>query len=401
MPTEKRTKGARRGVKIFFALLLLLSLGFGGYHLSQKGKGEDEKKYTVAKVETGDIEEVVTAQGKLEPKEYVDVGVQVSGQIKKLFVDLGDVVKKGDPIAEIDPKIYESRVEADEARIKTLEAQLAEQVAQVKLAQQQFDRNKQLVDNKAISRDVFETAETALAVAQAQQTAIDAQLDEARSTLDGDKANLGYTKIFSPMDGTVVIADVKEGQTLNAAQSAPRVVQIANLDILTARAQVAEADIMRVSPGNEVYFTTLGGQGRKWRGTVRQVLPSPEVVNEVVLYNVLLDVDNKDRSLMTGMSTQMFFVMGKVDQKPLVPIAALGRRMEKEDTKDGQAYRVLKIEGGKRVEKTVHVGLMNRQMAEVKGGLATGDEVAVESSGTPEDKTNAIPKRMRNMGGRL
>jgi macrolide-specific efflux system membrane fusion protein len=401
MPIERRAKGTRRWVKIFFALMLLLALGFGGYHLhSKKGAGE-EKKYTVAKVETGDIEEVVTAHGKLEPKEYVDVGVQVSGQIKKIFVELGDVVKKGDPIAEIDPKIYESKVEADEARIKTLEAQLQQQEAQVKLAELQFNRSKQLIENKAVSRDVYESAETALVVAQAQKTAIDAQLEEARSTLDGDKANLGYTKIFAPIDGTIVIVDAKEGQTLNAAQSAPRVVQIAKLDILTARAQVAEADIMRITPGAEVYFTTLGGQGRRWKGTVRQVLPSPEVVNEVVLYNVLLDVDNADRALMTGMSAQMFFVMGRVDQKPLVPIAALGRRLAKDDTADGKAYRVLKVVRGKNTEATVRVGLMNRVMAEVKDGLAPGDEVAIETSGEPDDKTNAIPRRMRNMGGRL
>ncbi|MEZ0260499.1 MAG: efflux RND transporter periplasmic adaptor subunit [Alphaproteobacteria bacterium] len=405
MPIEsqgnKKSRGTRRWVKIFFALMLLLALGFGGYHLHSKGKAGEEKKYTIAKVETGDIEEVVTAQGKLEPKEYVDVGVQVSGQIKKIFVELGDVVKKGDPIAEIDPKIYESKVEADEARIKTLEAQLAQQEAQVKLAELQFNRSKQLIESKAVSRDVYESAETALVVAQAEKTAVDAQLEEARSTLDGDKANLGYTKIFAPIDGTIVIVDAKEGQTLNAAQSAPRVVQIAKLDILTARAQVAEADIMRITPGVEVYFTTLGGQGRKWKGTVRQVLPSPEVVNEVVLYNVLLDVDNADRALMTGMSAQMFFVMGRVDQKPLVPIAALGRRLAKDDTKDGKAYRVLKVVRGKNTETTVRVGLMNRVMAEVKDGLSSGDEVAIETSGETDDKTNAIPRRMRNMGGRL
>jgi macrolide-specific efflux system membrane fusion protein len=400
MPIERRPR-TRGRVKVFFVLKLLLSLGLGGYHLSQKPKAGEEKKYTIATVETGDIEEVVTAQGKLEPKEYVDVGVQVSGQIKKIFVELGDVVKKRDPIAEIDPKIYESKVEADEARIKTLEAQLAQQQAQVKLAELQFNRSKQLIENKAVSRDVFESAETALVVAQAQKTAIDAQLDEARSTLDGDRANLGYTKIFAPIDGTIVIVDAKEGQTLNAAQSAPRVVQIAKLDILTARAQVAEADIMRITPGVDVYFTTLGGQGRRWKGKVRQVLPSPEVVNEVVLYNVLLDVDNADRALMTGMSAQMFFVMGRVDQKPLVPIAALGRRLAKDDAKDAKAYRVLKVVKGKHVEATVRVGLMNRVMAEVKDGLANGDEVAIESSGGAEDKTNAIPRRMRNMGGRL
>ena len=383
MPVSKPS--VRRPVKIFAVIMLLLAVSAGGYKY-YTGRS-DSKAHTHVTVETitkGDIEEVVTAQGKLEPKEYVDVGVQVSGQIKKLYPQLGDTVKKGDLIAEIDQRTYEAKVEADAAQVKTLQAQLAQQQAQVKLATSQFDRQNRLLAQHAVSEDAYDSAETALKVAKAQQDALDAQIEQGNSNLSGDKTNLSYTKIFAPMDGTVVIEDAKEGQTLNATQSAPRVVQLANLDVMTVRAQVAEADVMRIKPGSGVYFTTLGAGDRRWIATVRQVLPTPEVINEVVLYDVLVDVDNKDRSLMTGMSTQMFFVMGSAKGVPLVPVAALGRHLAKKDDDSGAAYLVhVPDGGGKRGEKQFRVGLMNRTVAEVKEGLAEGDHVSIEVVDSP------------------
>lgn len=391
----------RKGVKAFVILAVLCALVFGGYKYWQQRSAKEEAaaRVTVVTIARGDIEEVVTAQGKLEPKEFVDVGVQVSGQIEKINVELGDVVKKDALIAEIDPKLYEAKVEADEARIKTLQAQIAQQDAQVTLVSLQFNRTKKLVETKAVSQDAYESAEAAMIIAKAQRDALDAQLQEAQSALDGDKANLGYTKIYAPMEGTVVIADTKEGQTLNATQSAPRVVQLANLDVMTVRAQVAEADVMRIKEGGEVYFTTLGSQGRKWQAKVRQILPTPDVVNEVVLYNVLVDVENKDRQLMSGMSTQMFFVMGRANNVPLVPISALGKRAPREDSDAGVAYRV-RQPGGKDAEKIIHVGLMDRSMAEVKQGLSEGDKVTMEAP-AGGDPAAGIPRRMRNMSGRL
>ncbi|MEZ0224793.1 MAG: efflux RND transporter periplasmic adaptor subunit [Alphaproteobacteria bacterium] len=398
---RQQKPSVRRPVKIFAVLMLLLALGFGGYrYYTGRADTKAQARITIETVKKGDIEEVVTAQGKLEPKEYVDVGVQVSGQIKKIYPGLGDTVKAGDLIAEIDPRVYEAKVEADNAHIKTLEAQLAQQQAQVRLAQQQFDRVKKLLDSRAVSEEAFDNADTALKVAKAQKDALDAQIDEQKSNLEGDKANLSYTKIFAPINGTVVIADTKVGQTLNATQSAPRVVQLANLDTMTVRAQVAEADVMRVKPGGSVYFRTLGAQDRKWTGTVRQVLPTPEVINEVVLYNVLVDVDNKDRQLMTGMSTQMFFVMGRATGVPLVPVAALGRHLAKQDDESGAAYVVHLPEGsGKGAQKIIRVGLMNRSVAEVKEGLQEGDRVSVEvpdSSPGGADSTR-MPRAMRGM----
>jgi macrolide-specific efflux system membrane fusion protein len=331
-------------------------------------------------VTRGDIEDVVTAQGKLEPKDYVDVGAQVSGQLQVLHTEIGDDVKSGTLVAEIDPEIYEAQVKADDAAIKTLSAQLQQQKAQRDLAAQQYQRNANLVKTAAVSKDAYDISKTALDVAKAAVAATEAQMEEAQSRLEGDTANLGYTKIYAPMDGTVVVQDTKEGQTLNANQTAPTIMQIANLDTMTVRAQVAEADIMRIKEGVKAYFTTLGSDERRWEGTVRQVLPSPETINDVVLFNVLIDVDNKDRTLMTGMSTQVFFTLGEAKDVVLVPNAALGKRLMDQDKDGAMAYEVIVVENGIETKRPALIGLTDRTLAEVKSGLNAGEQVVDQAA---------------------
>lgn len=142
------------------------------------------------------------------------------------------------------------------------------------------------------------------------------------------------------MAGTIVSQSVKQGRTINANQTAPVIVRVANLSVMTAKARVAEADISKLSEGMPVYFTTLGSKDRKWEGTVRQILPTPETINDVVLYNVLVDANNEDGRLMTDMTAQMFFVLGKADNVPLVAVSALQKRIPEQDTDKGQAYEV-------------------------------------------------------------
>jgi macrolide-specific efflux system membrane fusion protein len=334
----------------------------------------------MVEVRLGSIEKVVTAQGKLEPKEYVDVGAQVSGLVKKLHVELGDVVKQKDLIAEIDPDVYASQVKGSEARLKTLQAQKAEQLSLVKQANQKLTRNQNLIKEKAVSIEILEDAQTTLEVANAQLLSLKAQIEEAQSTLDGNRANLSYTKIYAPMDGTVVSQSVKEGQTINANQTAPVIVQIANLDIMTVKAQVAEADITKLKVGMPMYFMTLGSMDRRWQGTIRQILPSPETVNDVVLYNVLVDIENKDHQLMTGMTTQMFFIVAKKENVPIIPASALFKRIPELDTELGQAYQV-KVKTKKDTEvRTVIISLSDRSTAAVEKGLKKGETVLLMNS---------------------
>lgn len=331
-----------------------------------------------------DVTETVTAQGKLEPKSFVDVGAQVSGQLSRLHVAIGDVVEKGQLIAEIDPRIYAARVASGQARIASLTAQLAQAQAQRRNAQLVYARNRELIAERAASREQLEQSEADWRVAEAAVKSIAAQIDEARSTLNGDQTNLGYTKIYAPMAGTVSTQTSREGQTLNANQLAPVIVQIADLDTMTVRAQVAEADVMRIGTGTAAEFTTLGALDRRWQGRVRQVLPTPEVINEVVLYNVLVDADNRDRQLMNGMSTQVFFILGEARDALTVPSAALGERRPDKDQPGTQAYALRVRDGDRLAGRVVQVGIRSRQVVEVRSGLAQGEQVAVPRAPEPK-----------------
>ncbi|HAU29118.1 MAG TPA: efflux RND transporter periplasmic adaptor subunit [Rhodospirillaceae bacterium] len=396
----------RKMKKIAIVLVLLAGAGgFWAWRQMQDGSAEAAVKFD--DVILGTIEETVTAQGRIEPKDSLDVGTQVSGQLKKLYVEVGALVSVGDPLAEIDPRIYQSRLAADEASLKVLRAQYGDAKASMVLAEQKHKRNLSLQKSKFVSDAAIEETAAALDKASAGIDSLTAQIEKMQSTLDEDRLNLGYTNISAPRDGVVVDIPVKEGQTLNASQTSPTVLTIADLDTMTVWAQVSEADVMKVSEGMEVSFTTLGDTTQKRKGRVRQVMPTPEIVSEVVLYNVLIDVDNRDRRLMNGMSAQVFFTVAKAANVPLVPVSALGRRMEDEDQPGAEAYVVRVWQGGQAVDRTVLVGLMNRVRAEVKSGLAVGDRVVVGAAktsnatgaGGPSANVQASNQRPGMMGG--
>lgn len=338
-------------------------------------------------VRRGNIEEVVTSQGKLEAKQYVDVGTQVSGQLKVIHVDIGDSVAKGQLLAEIDPRVYQSQVEAGEARLNSLRAQLNQQKAEALLADQNLKRNRNLIAVNAVSQQALQETESQAAVAKAQVESIVAQIQETESNLKGSRTNLSYTKIYAPMAGTVTTLPTKEGQTLNANQTAPTVLQVANLDTMTVRAQVAEADVSRIKINMPAYFTTLGNNERRWPGKVRQILPTPQIVNDVVLYDVLIDVKNQEHMLMTGMTTQVFFVLGKAENALVVPAEVLTRRAPREDNEKGKAFRVAVMTEKGREPRVIRVGLQTRTQAEVVDGLAAGDKLAVNRPAASPNRT--------------
>ncbi|MGZ8910036.1 MAG: efflux RND transporter periplasmic adaptor subunit [Methylococcaceae bacterium] len=358
--------------RLTWTLLPMLLVGGVTGYMWWRAASPGPAAQDIVTVVLGDIEENVTAQGKLEPKEFVDVGAQVTGQLQKVHVQIGDNVHLGQLLAEIDPRIYAARVQADEANIKNLQAQLIGQQAEVVFTRQQYERNRELLHSKGVSQQDFQNSEYNLKKAQATAAAISAQIEQVQSTLSGDRTNLGYTKIYAPMDSTVVDQKARAGQTLNANQQTPMILQLARLDTMTVRAQVAEADVMRLRPDIPVYFSTLGSGERRWQGKVRQILPTPQVINNVVLYDVLVDVDNHDRQLMTGMSTQMFFVLGKAEQAPLIPVLALGPPVHHAPHQLGAAYTVKEVTEQGVQEKIVHIGLRNRRFAQILDGVAVG-----------------------------
>lgn len=367
-------KPRRNRIIVVFAFLGLLAGGWYWYSsAAQKPLDDAVRPITVTRA---NIEEVVTSQGKLEAKQYVDVGTQVSGQLKKIHVDIGNTVTKGQLLAEIDPRVYQAQVEAGEAHLNSLRAQLNQQKAAAVLAEQNLKRNQNLITANAVSQQALQETESQAAVARAQVDSISAQIQETESNLKASRTNLGYTKIYAPMAGTVTTLPTKEGQTLNANQTAPTVLQVANLDVMTVRAQVAEADVTRIKEKMPAYFTTLGDSEHRWQGTVRQVQPSPEIVNDVVLYDVLIDVKNEGHQLMTGMTTQVFFIFGKADNALVVPAEVLTRRVAKEDNNTGRAYRITVLTDKGREQRVIHVGLQTRTQAEVIDGLQEGEKIA-------------------------
>lgn len=383
----------------WWLLTLAALIAAGGLYWWQAGmNGNGKVQYVTAAVGRGDIEDTVSALGNLQPRDYVDVGTQVSGQLKVIHAEIGDHVEQGQLLAEIDPTVYQSRVEADEAQLLALKAQLADREAQAVLAGQQLKRQQTLWRQRATTEEAVQQAEAGVKSAKAAIDQIKAQIQQTESTLRGDQANLGYTKIYAPMTGTVTSLTARRGQTLNANQSAPIILQIADLAVMTVETQVSEADISRLKIGMRAYFTTLGGGGKTWSGTLKQILPTPEVVNNVVLYNALFDVENGDGALMTQMSAQVFFVIAEAKDAVTVPVAALkaptprqrpegsAERPRREggegapggEARPGKPYRV-QVMGpdGMPVDRRVRIGVANRVSAEVLEGLEPGDTVVV------------------------
>ena len=383
--------------KRLIGLLAVVGIAAGGWYWysasTQKPQRENLIPITVTR---GTIEEVVTSQGKLEPKQYVDVGTQVSGQLKKIHVDIGDTIHKGQLLAEIDPRVYQAQVEAGEAKLNSLRAQLNQQKAEAVLAEQNLKRNQNLIAVNAVSQQALQETESQAAVAKAQVDSIAAQIQETQSNLKASQTNLGFTKIYAPMDGTITTLPTKEGQTLNANQTTPTVMQVANLDTMTVRAQVAEADVNRLKENMPAYFTTLGDTEQRWQGTVRQIQPSPELVNDVVLYDVLIDVKNEGRQLKTGMTTQVFFILGKADDAVIVPAEVLTRRAAKEDNQNGKAYRVAVATEKGREQRIIHVGLQTRTQAQVIDGLKEGERIFVNRPAGNANANNAAQQGSTN-----
>jgi membrane fusion protein, macrolide-specific efflux system len=406
-------RNRRRAIALAAAIVLAVG-GYAGWH-AWTSPADAATQLTTAPVQRANLEDSVTATGTLQPRDYVDVGTQVSGQLKKLHVEIGSTVTSGQLLAEIDPTVYRSRVDADRAQLANLRAQLADREAQLLLAEQQFKRQSNLMREQATTAEAMQTAEAQLASAKAQLEVLKAQIQQASSTLRGDEANLSYTKIYAPMAGTVVSQSAKQGQMLNANQQAPIIVRIADLSTMTIQSQVSEADVSRLRVGMDVYFTTLGSSQKRWQGRLRQINPTPEVVNNVVLYNALFDVANPDGALMTQMTAQIFFVVAKAEDALVVPLAALRpagsaaaagadarrsagassakgtaparNRSDAANTggatdprarfADGRArVQVMKSDGSTETRE-VQVGVMNRVSAQILDGLEAGEQVVV------------------------
>ncbi len=338
--------------------------------------------YITAEVSRADIEDAVLATGTLEGVRQVDVGAQVSGQLLSLKVKLGDKVEKGQWLAQIDPLVLRNTLRQAEVDEEQLQAERRSTQAQVKQAKRLYERYQQLQEDQAVSRQDFEKAESDYEVLEANLGSLEAKIKSARVQIDTAKVNLDYARIVAPIDGAVVGIVTQEGQTVIAQQMVPVLLKLADLDTMTIKAQISEADVIHISPGQAVYFTILGDD-KRYYATLRGTEPAPQDYletenststrqNAAVFYNALFDVPNPDQRLRIGMTAQVRIVLDTSTDALNVPVAALGA-----SNGDGtHKVRVLDAQGFAQTRQ-VKVGINNNVQAEIRDGLKEGERVVI------------------------
>lgn len=380
---------------LVIAAIALALAGGATYYFYPK---EEAPQYATQPVTRHSIEDTVVATGILQASKLVEVGAQVSGQIQKLAVNLGDDIKKGQLVAQIDSLTQQNSLKEAEASLTSLKAQLRAKEAQIRQAQAEFNRQKAMLKDNASSRSDYETAEANLAVYEAEAEELKAEIDQAVISVDTAKVDLGYTTISAPIDGTVVYTAVSEGQTVNSNQSTPTIIELAQLNKMTVKAQISEADVVNVKPGMEVYFTILGKPNKRFHATLRAIEPGPTLMtgddqdltvddDEAIYYYGLFDIDNPDRVLRIGMTAQVSIVLKKSEEALLVPAQVL---VKQPGPKGESQYQVPVLENGKVVNRDVKVGINNKVNAEILSGLKEGDQVVL---GVPSGDT--FTNRMR------
>ncbi|MDO9319403.1 MAG: efflux RND transporter periplasmic adaptor subunit [Gammaproteobacteria bacterium] len=317
-PPGRKKRGKKWGL---ISVVLLAALGLYFYLQDDEEALVDQP--LIATVTVGDIENTISSAGSLKPSIFVDVGAQVSGQLQKLHVEVGDKVEAGQLLAEIDARTQVSRVEASRAALAALEAQVSSRRASLDLSKANAQRQERLMAANATSQQDYDTATANLASAGANVTQLERQIQQSRSTLNSEETQLEFTRIYAPIAGTVVSIEMNEGRTLNANQQAPTILRVADLSTMTVQTEISEADIGSMKTGMDIYFTTLSGGSRRWVGTLRQVLPTPVIENNVVLYTGLFDVDNADGALLPEMTAQVFFITSAARAVLMVPVGAL------------------------------------------------------------------------------
>lgn len=368
-----------------------------------------------ATAQVGDVEVSVLATGALLPFLQVDVGSRASGAVVKLNVDAGDEVKAGDLIAEIDSSTQTNNLNTAKAALLDVSAQKIGDQAALDAARLAYIRAAGLAKAEAGPVADVEASLKALKTAQALLSSVNAQIEQAKIAVKTTRINLGYTRILAPFSGTVLAVTTRQGQTVNAAQSAPTIVTLGQLDRMTIDAEIAEADVIKVRPGMDVYFTILGDPDHRFAGRLRAIAPAPtsyvsaagsiaaaasNTAAAAVYYNGIFDVDNPGRRLRTTMTANVSIVLGEARRVLTVPAAAVGGAGQG----GRRTLRLVRGDGTAEVREVV-IGLNDGTRAEVRSGLKPGEIVIIsEAAASPAKPTDgaAAPTPRgtpRNVGG--
>lgn len=354
-------------------------------------------------VARGNVESTVLATGTLKPSRLVAVGSQASGRITSLKVAVGDTVKAGDLIALIDSTTQDNALKTARAALANVQAQRNERVAELENANLTLARQQAIYEKQAGSRADLQTAEAEVKVVTAQIEALDAQITEAEVAVETAQADVGYTRISAPMDGTVLAIVNQEGRTVNATQSAPTIVALGDLTRMTVRAEISEADITRVEAGQKVRFNVIGDRAKSYDATLAAIEPAPESIvddssvatsstassssssssSSAIYYIGVFDIPNDDGRFRTYMSAEVNIILGSAADVLTIPSSALP-----ETAATGAAQ--IRIEKDGRIEtRQVEIGLNNKITAEVRSGLSEGERVVIgEGSAAPSTSSS-------------
>ena len=360
--------------------LLALALAGGGYYYwnSQKSAGE-KIHYLTETVKRGNIRKTVNATGEVDAVQLVTVGAQASGKIIELHAVIGQQVKKGDLIAQIDPVTQQNDLDIARARLSTYQAQLESRKVALKIAQTKYDREKKLKKTDATSRAALEDAENALAAARASLKEMESQVLQQQIQVDTAETNLGYTKIVAPLDGTIVSVPVKEGQTVNANQTTPTIAQIADLTDMEIKIEVSEGDIPFIKEGMRLRYTLLSDPDTTYKAKISSIDPGDTVLSNAtgnsvssasssassasaVYYYAKARVPNPDGILRLAMTTQNVIEIDFAKDVLLLPSLVI--------------HTVNVLTADNKVEKRkVETGINNNVMTEIRSGLKEGEKV--------------------------
>ena len=364
--------GRARRLLPWFALLAVAVAGVCWWLLRDDDDAAQETRTaTVGYRQLGDL---VTASGKLKPRKIVEVGTQVSGQLRHLHVQVGDRVSAGDLLAEVDATIQRNLVKATAASLASQEAALVSMRSTLRLAEAEVARQRRLVAANATTAVALERAEDALVRAESDLAGAQARIESQRANLTSEQAKLAYSKIHAPADGTVIELVAAEGQTLTSTYLTPVILHLADLSTMTVEAKVAEANIGKLAIGMGAYFTTLGGRERRWAGTLRQIMPRAVVESNVATYTALFDVDNSDGFLLADMSAQVFFEVSEPRRILATPLDMVRDFARDESGSMTGLVRLLRPDGAAEARR-IRIGEMSHTYAEVLGGLVEGDRL--------------------------
>ncbi|MCW0330189.1 Macrolide export protein MacA [Pantoea ananatis] len=373
--------------KSFYALvvLVLILLAGGAWGLRSMLTGNVVPQISQA-IDRGDIEKTVLATGILKPSVQVNVGAQVNGQLKKLYVRAGDRVTKGQLLAEIDPTLQQSELRKSEAELDSAIAQKQASLFNLTQYQLELKRQRQMDRDGAGTKSSLEQAQARVDTQKAQIKVNEAQIVQAQMALETAKANLGYTRILAPMDGQVLGIVTKEGQTVVSSQTAPTILVLANVDTMTVQTRISETDILKVHPGQPLTFYVVADPKHRYQSVMGTLQDAPDDAlqdegtraqpqqSSAVYYNGVFSIPNPDHLLRTAMTAQVFIVTEQAKNVLRLPVMALGQPL------DDDLY-VVQVVNGKTTEKRlVRVGINDRQFVEVKEGLSEGEHVVMQNA---------------------